>query len=441
MRSLRSRLGALISGGAFVVTLGASVAIAVERWQEENITLTNDVELAAFQLSESQAPTTTDVPVSAGTDAFALVLDASAGVLDQGGKLTPGLLDSLIDDVWSETTEQDTAVTVEYEIDGRRLVATGVACVNQSRCDSVIVGAVEEGFVDYLSARWFWLIGPAAVAAVMAWAATRWLVRRSLRPVDQMRQELELITATDLERRVLAPSTGDELERLGVTLNQTIARLGAAVSANERFVADAAHELRSPITGVRAALEIEASRSPDSIIDDSVRELDRASNLIDDLLLLARHQGEAPKLGDVDLDDIVRCELEALGERFPGVDVEHRIEPVRLSGDTDSLRRAVKNLLENACRHGGQHVAVTVGQDGDWCRLLVDDDGPGVPSEHHDVIFERFARLDASRSRETGGAGLGLAIVKEIVADHRGTVTVNESSLGGAQFEVALPVD
>lgn len=440
MRSLRGRLGVLVAGGALVVTLGASTAIAIERWQEENNSLIRSVELAAFQLSETQTPATPTVSVAGGTDVFAVVFDHGIGVMGQSGDLSAELLDTLIADVWSETAEQDMAVTYEYDVAGTRLVVSGVACVDQVACDSVVVGVGEERFLEYLDGRWFWLIGPALLTALVGLVASRWLVGRSLRPVDEMRQELEAITATDLERRVQTPSTGDELERLGLTLNQTIARLGAAVTANERFVADAAHELRSPITGVRAALEVEASRSPGSMIEDSVRELDRAARLIDDLLVLAQRQGKTPRHGDVDLDDVVAHELTALRTRFPGIEIERRIEPVRMTGDIDALRRVVANLLENACRYGDGQVAITLRREGDRCHLRVDDNGPGIPAKSRKAVFSRFTRLDASRSRETGGSGLGLAIVHEIVTAHDGTITTTESHLGGAQFEVVLPI-
>lgn len=430
----------LVAGGAFLVTLGASMAIAIERWQEEGTGLSRSVELAAFQLSETRTPATPTVSVPGGTDVFAVVFDRSAGVIGRHGDLSTGLLDTLIAHVWSETTEQDVAVSFEYDGEGTRLVVSGVPCVDQVACDSVVVGAREQQFFDYLDGRWLWLIGPALLAAVVGLVASRWLVGRSLRPVDEMRKELEAITASDLDRRVATPSTGDELEHLGLALNQTIGRLGAAVTANERFVADAAHELRSPITGVRAALEFEASRSPGGMTEDSIRELDRASRLIDDLLVLAGRQAGTLDHGDVDLDDIVAQELVALRTRFPDVDIERRTEPVRVTGDADALHRVVANLLENACRYGDGRVAIALWREDDQCRLRVDDDGPGIPNESREAVFERFTRLDASRSRETGGSGLGLAIVYELVGAHAGAIVVTDSNLGGARFEVVLPM-
>jgi signal transduction histidine kinase len=436
MRSLRGRLGALVAGGALVITLVASTAIAVGRWHEESAGLVDAVELAAFQLSETSTAAMPAVSVSVGTDSFAVMFDLDANVIGTAGDVPPDLVGTLLVDIWEETTEQDVAVTYRY---GNRGIVSGVPCVDQSVCDSVVVGAREETLAAYLAGHAVWLVLPALLAGLLGLVASRWLVGRSLRPVDRMRAELESITATDLDRRVGTPRTGDELERLGVALNDTIDRLGTAVEANERFVADAAHELRSPITGVRAALEIEAARDPDGLIGDGIAELDRASRLIDDLLLLARRQAGTLRREEVDCDDLVLGEITSSRTRYPDVVFTDAIEPVRVIADPDAVRRVVANLLENACRYGGGLVTVSLTGTDNGCILRVDDDGPGIPPESREIVFERFARLDGSRSRATGGSGLGLAIVHELVTAHGGTVSITGADTGGARFEVTLP--
>ncbi|MFA9564186.1 MAG: ATP-binding protein [Acidimicrobiales bacterium] len=440
MRSLRSRLAAFAAIGAIGITLAASLAIAFERWQEETVRLVGDVELASVLLSESGPPAS--VTIGTGERAFALIFDGSGETTSRTGPVDVELADLVAEDIWSQTVDEDTIVTSEYESDGgRRVVVAGTRCVDATACDSVAVGATERSFGDYLSSRWLWLTGPALVAGGLVWAGARLVVGRSLRPVDEMRVELAAITSTDLDRRVAVPSTGDELEALGSTLNETIDRLAAAVAANERFVADAAHELRSPITGVRAALELEAARNPAGILEDSVQELDRAGKMMDDLLVLARRQGRPPRRSEVDVDDIVTRELSAVTQRVPGLVVDRSVSPVRAIADGDSLRRVVTNLLDNAARYGGGRLAVTLRPDGIGWTLMVEDDGPGVPDGRRDEIFERFARLDDARARSAGGSGLGLALVRELVADHGGTVTVSDSSLGGAAFTVWIPRD
>jgi signal transduction histidine kinase len=435
-RSLRGRLGLLVAAGALLITIAATTAITIARWHEENNGLVDAVELAAFQLSETTAPETPAVSLPVGSGAFAVVFDGDANVIGRSGDVPDGLLETVLVDLWSETTEQDVAVTYGF---GNGGVASGVPCVDQAVCDSVVVGAEETPVVTYLAGHAAWLALPAILAALLGFAATRWLVGRSLRPVDEMREQLESITATDLDRRVDTPDTGDELERLGVALNDTIGRLGAALDANERFVADAAHELRSPIAGVRAALEVESSRDPDGLIDDSIAELDRAARLVDDLLLLSRRRAGTLHHHDVDLDDVVAREVAASRQRFPDVSIDAKIEPARVSGDADALRRVAANVIENACRYGNGRVLVTVTAADGSCTLRVDDDGPGIPPEHREIVFERFARLDESRSRTTGGSGLGLAIVDELVTAHGGTVSITGADAGGARVEVTLP--
>ena len=351
------------------------------------------------------------------------------------------MFDVVLFDVWSETTVQDLAVSTGLDTDDGFVIATGVACTDATRCDTVVVGATEFSFWSYASARLGWVLGLALAAAALTLVVVRWLIGRALRPVETMRQELSTITATDLDARISAPATGDEIERLGHTLDETIGRLSAAVAANERFVADAAHELRSPITGVRAAIEVEAADGDRPLLTQSLTELDRAGRLVDDLLVLARRQGDAAPSGEVDLDDVVRTALAAFVVRHPDVVVERSIAPARVRGDTDELTRVVANLLDNAARYGGGTVVVEVGATPHGARLSVSDNGPGIGVEDRQRVFERFARLDESRARATGGSGLGLAIVREIVIAHGGGVSIEDVDIGGARFVVDLPAD
>lgn len=439
MRSLRGRLGALVAAGALGLTLVAATAVAIQRWDADRADLVNGVEFAAFQHSETRTRVARAVAVPGGTDEFVVLFDDAAQIIDVSGDVPDRLIEALVDEVWTETTQQDVAVTTVLPIDGATVVAAGVPCVDQDVCDTVVVGAVEEPLGAYLGDRLLWLVVPALLAAAGAWAATHWLVGRSLRPVDHMRRQLETIAAGDLERRIPVPDTGDEIEDLGVALNDTIGRLAGALAANERFVADAAHELRSPITGVRAALELQSAEPSPELIDAGLAELDRAARLIDDLLLLARRQAGALDRRDIDLDDLVVRECDSVRARFPDVAVEHHVQAARIVGDPDALGRVVRNLVENACRYGNGQVAVRLDVDGDRAVLHIDDDGPGIPPEDRSIVFERFTRLDGSRSRATGGTGLGLAIVAELVNAHGGTVAITDGPLGGARVELTLP--
>lgn len=373
MRSLRQRLGVTITLGAFLLTTVAAAVVVQERWQEARLALPSAVELEAFRLAESTDLSLGEFP---GDDAFALMIDIQSTELAALGTIDAEVYAILIDEIWTETTAQDLAVSTALDADAGLVIATGVACIDVNRCDTVIVGATEFTFVSYATDRLGWILGLALATAATTWVVVCWLIGRALQPVETMRERLTTITSTDLHARIEAPATGDEIERLGRTLDDTIGRLGAAVAANERFVADAAHELRSPITGVRAAIEVEAAGRDSPLLDESVAELDRAARLVDDLLVLARRQGHAPPGGDVDLDDVVRTSLGSLKVRYPDVEIERSIRPARVDGDGDALARVVTNLLDNAARYGGGRVIVDLRDDGDEVRLSIADNGP-----------------------------------------------------------------
>ncbi|MCW0212244.1 MAG: HAMP domain-containing histidine kinase [Pseudonocardia sp.] len=268
---------------------------------------------------------------------------------------------------------------------------------------------------------------------------------RALRPVERMRRHVASLTDRDLSRRVPEPATQDEIGRLAATMNQMLGRLEGAQTNQRRFVADASHELRSPLATISSGLELIAAAhhpdSPDGLTVRSMRtEADRLSRLIDGLLLLARadERGLQPRRDDIDLDEVVEAERGRPSD-IGGAQPEVRAEPVRVVGDRGQLVRVVRNLVDNARRHASSRVLVTLRQEGGLAVVEVADDGPGVPAEERARIFERFVRLDAARARSDGGAGLGLAIVAEVVAAHGGTVEVGESALGGALFRVSLP--
>ncbi|GAA0485954.1 HAMP domain-containing sensor histidine kinase [Streptomyces olivaceiscleroticus] len=264
-----------------------------------------------------------------------------------------------------------------------------------------------------------------------------WLVtRRALRPVEGIRAEMAAITAsTDLSRRVPEPASRDEIARLARTTNETLAALEASVERQRRFIADASHELRSPIASLRTQLEV-AEAHPELLdLPGAVEDTVRLQHLAADLLLLARlDAGERPKDTEVDLGALAREELsQRVADRLPVRAGE--LPSVAVSGSRSQLSRILGNLVDNAQRHARTQVRVDVGRVDGWAVLRVDDDGPGVAEADRERIFERFVRLDDARSRDEGGAGLGLAIARDIAERHGGTLAVRE----GAAFELRLP--
>ncbi|WP_063021104.1 sensor histidine kinase [Nocardia niwae] len=275
-----------------------------------------------------------------------------------------------------------------------------------------------------------------AVVAVVTWLVTR----RALRPVEAIRRQLAEIMDGDLSRRVPDPGSRDEIGRLAGTTNATLAALEESAERQRRFIADAAHELRSPIASLRTQLEV-AQAHPELLeLDGLIGDTIRLEHLAADLLLLARlDAGEQPRADRVDLTALVREELEHRVRDRVAVQIATPQEAVAVTGSRTQLARVLGNLVDNAQRHAASTVRVTVDRDADGRAVLsVTDDGPGVPPAERDRIFQRFVRLDDARSRDEGGAGLGLAIVRDVVEHHGGAIRVTDGA-PGACFVVTLP--
>jgi signal transduction histidine kinase len=232
---------------------------------------------------------------------------------------------------------------------------------------------------------------------------------------------------------------------LWTVVGRALRTVEAAHNRLEQFVADASHELRSPLTSMRSELEVDLAHPDEAdllatqrtVLDDTVR----LQRLVDELLFLARRDdGKAELRQDiVDLDEIVLGEAKALRSRNRVAVDSSRVSGAQVTGDAELLRRAVRNVLDNAERHAASTVTVALSEFDDRAVLSVADDGPGIPSEQVTRIFERFARIDQARDRQRGGAGLGLAITREIVTQHQGTIAVDPSE-SGARFVIRLPL-
>ena len=288
------------------------------------------------------------------------------------------------------------------------------------------------------------IIGLPILLAVVA--LTTWLmVGRALAPVESIRREVDAISSVDLDRRVPTPPGNDEIARLATTMNDMLGRLEQGQARQRRFVADASHELRSPVASIRQHAEV-ALAHPDRTSVGALAETVAAENLrverlVDDLLLLTRADEHTLQLQrrPVDVDDLVFEEAQRLRDATSLRVDTTRVSAGRVIGDRTALWRALRNLGDNAVRHAGSQVAFTLAERNGAVVLDVDDDGPGIPPADRQRVFERFVRLDDARARDAGGSGLGLAIVAEVVNAHRGTIAIDDSGLGGARFEVRLP--
>ena len=280
---------------------------------------------------------------------------------------------------------------------------------------------------------------------VAGFAVACWfLVGAALRPVAALRRGADDITEAGSGQHLPVPPTRDEVHRLAVTLNDMLDRLAAGGARQRAFVADAAHELRSPLASMRTQLEVARAHPrvadwPETS-DGVLADIDRLSRLVDDLLLLARldEHGRTPaRRGPVDLTALAAA---AAARSARPVDVQAGGDgPVVVDADEDAVVRILANLLGNAERYAVRDITVDVRPLGGVGRLSVTDDGPGIPAAERARVFERFARLDESRSQESGGSGLGLAIVAQLTDSLGGRVRLEDAD-PGLRAVVELPL-
>jgi signal transduction histidine kinase len=300
------------------------------------------------------------------------------------------------------------------------------------------------GTVDAL--RRALVIGLPALVALVAVIAFV-LVGRALRPVEAIRAEADAITGSTIHRRVPEPPTGDEIGRLARTMNAMLDRLDAAATRQRQFVSDASHELRSPVAAIRTGLEVARRRSDTAnwaaVADTALAEEARLETLLDDLLLLAaRDENGATATRGKPVDLTTLTTAEARRPRRVPVGVVHwptDDEAIVMVGAEEELARALSNLVDNAARYATSAVQITLSSYDGTVSVIVDDDGPGIPADDRERVFERFTRLDDSRARHKGGSGLGLAVVRSIVTRHHGRIRVDDSPLGGARFVAEFP--
>ncbi|MFF0494318.1 sensor histidine kinase [Nocardia sp. NPDC004068] len=278
------------------------------------------------------------------------------------------------------------------------------------------------------------------VAAATAYVMVGW----SLRSVERIRTRVAAISGADLVERVPVPEPRDEIAALARTMNDMLARVKAGQDAQRRFVADASHELRSPLTTITTGLELGLTR-PEMLDTALVRdtllpEAARMQHLIEDLLLLARadEHGLPIRRTEVDLDDLLATET-ARTRADSGLRVSCTTRPVRIVADPRQIARVIRNVLDNAARYADTHIDVVLTADDHAAHLAISDDGPGIPTPARERVFDRFYRVQTDRARDTGGFGLGLAIVAEIVTAHHGRVRIDEASPHGTRVTIDLP--
>ena len=380
-------------------------------------------------------------------------------VVDPDGRVLAGQVTRGLEDVPALPAPAAPAagevVSRQFESpDGTDLRMTSVGVRLGGPTFAVDVATNSDRYDSVLAAGAILFLAFVPVAGLVTAGFVYYAMGRVLRPVESIRARVAEISDSGRGERVPVPEAEDEIARLARTMNAMLARLDAARTAHVEFVGNASHELRSPLSTLSTMLELSStSGTPvdvETVDDLLLPEVQRMRALVEDLLLLAKNdeRGVPLRREDVDLDDIVLSEAARLrglrGEDDAEVTVT--VEPARLVGDPDALARVVRNLADNARRHARERVSLSLTVDradptASRAVIRVDDDGEGVPVDRRDTVFDRFARLDADRSRGSGGSGLGLAIVSEITRTHGGSVHVADAPGGGARFVVELPVE
>jgi len=450
MLKIRTRLTVVTAALVILVLVGAGLFVVLRLRADLLATTDRGLQARADLLVQSVGPPGTLAPQSGlaePEEAFAQLLDPAGRVLDSspgfGGPalLTPAELASVDAAGLRKTVE----VRIEEWLPARLLAVP----VGDGRV-LVVGGSIEDQ--QEAVARLVTLLavsGPfvLALAAGVGW----WVTGAALRPIEAMREQAAAISASDPDRRLPVPDTGDEVARLATTLNDMLDRLQSALERERRFVGDAGHELRTPLANLTAELDLALRRDRTAAeltqaVRSAAEETQRLSALAADLLVLARADGGRLPVSPepVDVAALVResvhgCAARAADQEI-GVDVA---VPDGLIADVDSrrLRQALGNLLDNALRHTppGGRVIVAADRSNGTLTIEVSDTGAGFPEPFLPHAFEPFTRADAARSREAGGTGLGLAIARAIAQAHGGDASARNRPGGGAVVALRIP--
>jgi signal transduction histidine kinase len=437
-RTIRFRITALAVVLCAVLLIVVAVVMTVVLRQQ----LTDNLDEGLRQRSDAFGPLLTETP----SDALFIDEDLLVQLVDSDGRVmlsSPNLSGA------SPLADTEPGYRNTTSVPGRaESFRLFVREIDTSTGPAIlIVGANLDDVTDPVGILTRLLAGAVPAVIVLLAALVWWLTGRTLRPVEAMRAEMAEISGSNPERRVIEPQTGDEIDRLARTMNGTLERLDNALRRQQQFVADASHELRSPLTRMRGELELELTHPGLTDADETTRsvlaETVALQHLVEDLLHLARSDAGVEIYTEelIDLDDAVLREARRLGERGRVTVDVHQVAAVQVNGDAAHLGRAIRNLLDNAERHAASTVTISLSESTDAIRLIVRDDGDGVPVEQRDAIFERFTRLDDARSSVMGGSGLGLAITREIIERHNGTIQLADPVEldSGAVFVVDLP--
>lgn len=442
--SLRSRLMAIgVTGLAVALAVGGAAMYAVLHYAIDH-TLDNEAQATAHQVEALVDSGQLPQPIPVSGSQIVQVVDARNRVLTasvNGDRLTSLLRPSEV----RLARSGDTLLVAGSRagINGPLRVVAEPAESPSGPVTVVVAQQVRDVLHGERLLRSILLVTFPLLLAVLALIA--WLViGRTLRPVHELRVGAVRISGEQREERLSVPMAADEIRALALTLNDMLDRLEAARARQRAFVADAAHELRSPLTSMRTQLEVARQLGEGGALpEDLLADVTRLSALVEDLLLLARADSGPPATPE---PLPVQPMLVALAERYTAARVPvvaEDVAPVAVSAVAGDLDRVLANLVDNAVRHATSRVCIGAESEGPWTVLTVTDDGPGIAAQDRDRVFERFARLDDARDRDAGGTGLGLSIVRELVGKAGGSVRLGDADAAqgtpGLRVEVRLP--
>jgi heavy metal sensor kinase len=462
-RSLRFRITAWYAGllaGALIV-FGVSVYLGLERYLDWTLrrTLVSECQIIGTELLSQLSVKDNSWLATEINEAYApevngrfiRVVREGVGVAYISGVPKDGTFDPSRIPLPGDN-ERDAARKVRFEAGNRLLIdsmtlttADGSHFLVESGAPYNQIEVVLHGLL-----LTFAIYMPFVVS--LAVAGGYWLMRRSLAPVDEITKRAEGITSTNLSERLPVIRTGDELERLSMSLNRMIERLDEAFQHINRFSGDASHELRTPLTILQLELGgIVQDHRRDATLRDQIgsalEETNRMSRIVESLLAISRLDAGEVKMDKtrLDLGELAATtadEMRLLAEEKSIRLQTYAAGTVHVEGDRTRLQQVIVNLVDNAIKYtqAGGTVGVSVNNEGNCAVLEVSDNGPGIPAHAMPHVFERFYRADKARSRANGGSGLGLSIVKAICAAHNAEVKVSSQEGRGTCFRVELPL-
>src|SRR5216683_3280033 len=442
--SLRTRVTAVASLAITVAVVLGVLVMYLLQMQSVHRTIDSQLRTYAAQIAQSAPTGNWPRPLAASS----LDPDAEAQVLGPGGRVLAatrtlvGLPPVYTLPAGSGTPVRqkaaDGVIPNDIHIVAVRTTVAGRPVTIITTTSTGLLSQVNSEFLRHL----LWGL---PVILILA-AGTVWLVvGRALRPVERIRHAVTDITSADLSQRVPEPGTADEIGHLAHTMNDMLARLEDAARRQRRFVADASHELRSPLAAIRTTLEIGLAY-PDRalwpvIAERAAAQSARLEELIEQLVLLAKADERqlSARREPVDLTAVLSDTVAHLPVHRAEIYLDAGAN-LAATGDADHLERLFRNIIDNALRYTASRVVITAAASGYVARIEIDDDGPGVPAADRSRVFDRFVRLDPSRERGTGTTGLGLAIAREIALAHHGEISLLGRPGGGTRVVVTLPL-